>query len=347
MKDKIISKQLFVIGLLFSLTYIATLSSSAVNNNYWDSMISVLIAFIINILLCFPIFVYSKSEVSLQEKISENKFLLVLYLVYFIVADTIALVQLEDLFLNTIFPDVAPVFLGGLIVVVSVYAAYKGIETVARTSYFVVIFAVVSLVVIFLGTINHFDYSNREVFFYTGYSDTIKNSVIFFGRGTFLPHLAVLYFCVKDKIKIKDYIITQICVSFIAVAFFFVVTTTLGRFAQTQVYPMVTLFSVTGIKPLEKLDFMFSVVWLMIYTIRFSVTLLAIKALLLKSGVNKKAKWVVPICGLFILGLCLYLLGLNQKLISEVQFFLFILAIFLGTAVPVYYYAVEKNNNKL
>ncbi|MFI3207381.1 MAG: GerAB/ArcD/ProY family transporter [Clostridia bacterium] len=332
MKEKIISKQLFVLMFLSAFSFVSTLSSDALGDNIWDSILSVFIAFGLNIALSIPIFLLFKKENTVPEKIAESiyfKPLALFYLLFFVLSNSIEITQLENLFINTIFPDAPPIILASLLLLASVYGAIKGVEAVARASYFVFVFALIGLVLIVLGSFYLIDIDKREVFFYNGTDDMLWNTVVIFSRISTLPQLAILIFCVKDKAKITGFFTSQICVATACALIFVILVLCMGRFASTQIYPIYTLFTVAKLKPLERLDSIFSFVWLMIFTLKLSVSFVAIKIFF-----DKKAVYISAVIMLF---LSTSFVGISVLPTSYIQLFLIIPSLILGFFVPLYY----------
>ena len=348
MKSKIISKQLMVLLALSSFSFITSISSAALRFNFWDSMLSVGIAFALNVLLAIPVILLYKRKQNITENIVESKYkklFITLFILYFLVSDVISISQVGTLFLNVEPVDSSPTPLFFLLLITAVYGAIKGIESVARSSYFVMIISAIALLMLIIACVDIVDFEKTQVFFYEGVSDITINTITIFSRCTVLPQLAVLIYTVKDKLEIKQFLISQIVVAVLIIALILLVVLTMGNFAQTQMHPIFTLFSVGKLKIINRLDAFFSVICLLVSCIEFSLTFVSIKVLFTHSNMKKYSNRALILSAFIIIVLSLYLTKFNSNLSAEIQFFLFIPAVVLGTCLPSYYLIKGEDKN--
>lgn len=338
MKEKVSSKQVFTVLFLSSILFIASLSSESLNYNLWDSVCSVLIAFAFNVILSIPIFLLRKNNKNLLSQLKRNKFFAVfalLYIFYFLVSDIVTLSSMQNLFLNTLYPDVSPIILALLILATAFYGAYKGIEAVARSGFIVLLFFVIGIILTLLGLIDIIEFTNREQFFYEGYNDLFSNAAVVFSRCSIIPQLAIFSYCIKGEMKLWKFSLTQLFASLIVVFIIFITVFCLGRFSQTQIYPFYTLFTVSRLAPFERLDAIFSIIWLMVLTFKLSLNILIVKLISSKSNKNNVLVLLVY-CVLVLIG-SVFLVENYILTLSIIQLISIIFSVILGSLLPLFY----------
>ncbi len=332
---------------LSSIFFISVLSMNALSENLWDSIISVFAAFLFNILLSFPIFMLKSKGKNTAAILSESKkfkFILVFYALYFILSDILVLLQIQTMFLNTIYPDNSALILIVLVLSVSFYGAFKGTESVGRSSLVVFITVIICLSLVFLGIVDFFDLSNREQFFYTENNDSVTNFISIFSRASILPQLCILSFSVNGNMNFSSYSLFQLLGGFLCAFSFFMIVLTMGRFAETQLYPLYSLFSFSSIPPFERIDVLFSIIWLMTLCVKISTDLLCIKSLFIRPTMIKHQNKSAFISAIIIGTISIFAINFNLMThFSSIQYFVCVSSLFLGVLIPLILLANKKN----
>lgn len=336
--DKKISKsQLAVTLLLSSIFFVCTISTTALNENLWDSIISVIIAFTVNFLMSLPLLKLAESDKNISELIRENRnirLLLVIYLVYFLINNALVLLQTETLYSNTIHQNDEAILLVALVLLVSIYGCIKGIESVCRAGLIIFVISVLGILLMYLGLVDFFNMNNREVFFYNGFSDTMSNFIVIFTRSSTLPQLAILLAFVKKDTKITaNYAIFNAISTFILASAFFMVVCTMGRFTLVQSYPMYSVFSFAKIEPFEGVDALFSLTWLTILSVKISLDLIAMKNILFCIGIKKHEKTYVIVTAGMIFALFFVFSNITEY-INLIEILVLFLIIITGFIIP-------------
>ncbi len=306
--QKITANQFFVLMYLSSITYVSTLNSSALNNNFTDSLLSAILSAVFSILLSLPIFfLHDKSNEFCAYSIIKKRvkafsyIIFSLYIIYFLICDILMLSLLVDLLVSTIFPSIDPIFIAVMVLVAASYGAYKGIESVARAGLIVLVLAIIGLILVLLGLINLYNEDNRQVFLYNGVSDMLSNTVVIFIRSSFLPQALFLLSYVKGKTVKKSVITNSFTGIFTYIVIFFVIHC-LGLFASIELFPIYTLSSVSKLLPIQRLDILFVMLWFSILVIKISSDFVAISACFKNTFYQKYKKQFFIICGFIVLG---------------------------------------------
>lgn len=349
MTGKITTSQFFILYFLSSTYYLSTISSEALRDNFSDSLISALLSGLLGIVLSLPLLsLHDKNgETSIQYKIRRDfggfaKVLFVFYMVYFIVSDVIILALMQSLLTSTIFSTVPPLLIGFMAMLVAYYGACKGLETVARAGLIAFVIMLLGTILIFLGVLPVFNFNNREIMFYKGFGDVGINTITIFARSTFLPQMVLLLSSVQGKITKASFWWTG-GVAVLSWSVIIFIIHSLGGFAGTQLFPVYTLSAVSQLAPLQRLDIVFTLIWLTTLTIRLSCDLLAIQACLKTSVALKRSRYIIGGVGMLILVLAVCITD-NYFITGMIYsgFFMTIPAVLLGFGIPLYIKIKER-----
>ncbi|MFI3324633.1 MAG: hypothetical protein R3Y35_00490 [Clostridia bacterium] len=338
MKDKISLSQFYILMFISNVLFISYISSDALNNNFADSIISVITAFILGGLLTIPIY-------KIQETNDKKKITNIFYGFYFIMSDIIILTQVISVFSNTIYYNVSPIILLVALLLTSFYGYKKGIEVISRTAFFVFIIYILAMLFVMLGLVNLFKADNSEILFYDNYTDCIKNAWLIFSASSYLPQMVILKRYIGKKFNYKVFI-WQGLACFSIIIIFLAIVFALGRFASTQMYPFYSLFSVAVLEPIQRMDNIFSLITLLFLTIRVSVDLVLIENCFSKF-IKKRFSIIIPITSCVVILLVTFCLSeLNLVyLTSNLSLLKPIPVILLGFVLPVI--EILKSRRKL
>lgn len=341
MKGKITANQFFILLFLSSVYYISTIGSESLKDNFSDSLISVLASGVIGVLLSLPLINLHGKGMDLKSSIRRcfgglSTTVLVLYAAYFLLGDIAILSLMEGVLAGTVFPTIPSTLIGAMAVLVAIYGAMKGVEAVARAGLVIFVITVIGSLAIFIGALPLFRFENREVFMFNGPGDAINNTLVIFARSTFLPQSVMLLSSVQGKLAKKN-IWWNTGVALMGITVFIIIIHCLGSFADTQLFPVYTLSSVSQLMPIQRMDIVFSAVWLMGLSLRLSCDFLAIKNCL-KPMHSKKYGWaVLGTAGLLVLSVSQILKsGDYLGKMSAAYIYLGIPAVILGFGIPLY-----------
>ncbi len=280
MTNKISNAQIFITLMLCSNLFITSLSSNALNDNIWDSMLSIIIVFAINLIISIPIILMYKKGISLQQIFKDNvsyKIFAIIFLAYFIVVDVLSLLRFQTFQINTNNQDSPTIVLVFLVLLTAFYGAYKGIDCIGRSSIIVFLFFIIGIILCVIGLFDNIRLDYSEKFLADGNSELFSNSLLIFSRSNILPQLFILsHFSNK---KIAPFYLFQILSVLILILIFFLTVVCLGRFAGTQNYPIFSLFTVSKLMPLERFDAIYTIISFMLISLKISVDIVAVKSL--------------------------------------------------------------------
>lgn len=272
---KISVSQLSVIAFLSSVSFLSSMSSRIINGNFYDSIISALISCALGLLFSVPILcLHGRKQLTPLESSAASPFLMVLYFIFFIYSMAWNLTSISSMLVNTIFPDVAPWLLIVPMLLVAVYGCVKGAEAIGRSAFIIMVAFLLGIVLIIAGAMQLISPRGQRVFFYEGYTDLVKNTVTIFSRSTFLPQLVILISFASEGSK-GSYVLWSGIAGIFTSGLLLVTQLCLGQYAGVLQYPVYGLAAASELAPLQRLDIIFSVIWLMIMLIRLTATLFA------------------------------------------------------------------------
>lgn len=343
--QKISGTQFSVVVLLSSISFIASMAGSEVNENYTDSIVSILISCALGLVLSIPLLmVHGKAGF---DQAREHFYLPTasvcgLYILYFLYVSVWDITSFISMLANTVFPELAIVTMLIAILVVCAYGAFKGVEAVGRSSLFILVAFLLGILLLIWGCLPLADYHKTRVLFYDGFSDTLKNVIPLFARSTFLPQAVILMSFAEGKVKGK-YIGWSVAAGIFAALVLFMTQLCLGEYADTQEFPVYALSAASILLPLQRLDIIFNVIWFMIMILKVTATLLAASKcadVILKP--KAKPWFLLAFC--LAVGLFSYYLLHNTAVRAVVMssWLAAVLAVILGGVVPLLMLSVYK-----
>ena len=270
---KISGGEFSVIFFVSSISFLGSLSSASLGDNYVDAAIAAALSALVNLLLLIPV-IRAKGEGRL---LSESKFILWAYLLFFIYSAVTDISSLVHMMHNTVFPGLNAYIFALFFAGCAFYCARLGPETASRCSQIAVGVLAVCSGLMLIASVKHIEFGNLRVPFYGGFLDFTDSFWDFFGRMMFLPQ----YVFLLDNMEKDERIGLKISVSVLAAGLFIsaaviITLLCLGCFAGTQEFPVFTLASFLEISPLQRLDIFLGISLLTTSLIKLSVTFIAI-----------------------------------------------------------------------
>ena len=266
--NKISSSQLAVLSFLMFMAPLAFIRSDDLNNNIADSVFSFITVVLITLLLSIPLFM--KNVI-----IVENKFISLLYSLYFVFIIVTDITAVTKMLTNTVIPDGNGIFIALSTLLIAIYGAVKGTEAVGRGADIIFPFFLLGAFFIILSALQIIRPEEYVIPFENGYEDYFDNTVLILSAVSFIPMTIILKENSNGKFTIK-YIIFITAALIIGLIFLLETQFCLGYYALTQQYPIYTLSAVTKAEPLKRLDLIFTVIFLMASVIRMSVSVLCL-----------------------------------------------------------------------
>ena len=269
-KEKISSFQfftmLFISRALTTLTY---LSSYTKDIRLSDMLIQPIPRIIMGLVIMLPVcFLYKKApEKSVFDRLRERsvafaKFCAVIYSVIFFYFTVVTLARL-DLFAGTVvFPETDVNFLIIFAVICCAYGAFLGFEALGRSAVLSAILVIPAIAFIVINLVDKVDFLNLSPVFYNGVTPVLKTAIDSMGQTVEYAIIAVALPTVSGK-KVKGYLIWLFLQTFLMGVLFFFAVTVMGNFASTQLFPFHTLASLAEFSMFDRLDAVFTSVWIL------------------------------------------------------------------------------------
>ena len=269
-------KCLISAGQLFSLLLVSSLIIMVTTNSTWtgggdflDNIISCAIAFAVNFIAVIPLGLLYRRKPTMN--ILDHGYHLtgwfgtviaLFYGLYFLTIDCYYLSVFQVFNANMIEPEMPSWLIVIAVLVVAVYAAWKGVESISRTSVFILVMLLIGFLFILVTSIPQVKSENFKPLLYNGWDQTIQSTMLFLGRSTGIATLAILLPATKGNKTIGFTVwnvVTYLLMSIIMV----IMVGVLGNAIQTQMFPMHTLAAISGIGPFQRMDSIFLGIWLM------------------------------------------------------------------------------------
>lgn len=269
-KEKISSFQfftmLFISRALTTLTY---LSSYTKDIRLSDMLIQPIPRIIMGIFIMLPVyFLYKKTpEKSIFDRIREkssffSKCSAIVFSVIFLYFTITTLARL-DLFAGTVvFPETDVNFLTIFVVICCAYGAFLGWEALGRSAVLSAFLVVPAIAFIVVNLIDKVDLLNLSPVFYNGITPVLKTAVDSMGQTVEYAIIAVALPKVSGK-KVKGYLIWLLSQTALMGVLFFFAGGVMGNFASTQLFPFHTLASLSEFLMFDRLDAIFTSVWIL------------------------------------------------------------------------------------
>ena len=196
------------------------------------------------------------------------------YALYFVLVGGTSLGMFQIFLMDTVNPG----FSAGLVVAalgaVALYGALKGLETVARCATCVFAVLVLGCGLVFAMAAGRFDTENLEPLFYQGLGQTRQGVMLFLARTSVFADMAVLLPQVKGRKKL-GFAGWMAGTTLFVGSVILLIAGCLGRYAYTQNFPVYVLASLSEIRSLQRLDAVFTGIWMMGLIIKLSCDLYA------------------------------------------------------------------------
>jgi Spore germination protein. len=312
---------LLITRLLFSSSYQSVLNAG---NNEQDLLPSIPVVFVVNFIAAIPILVLlgrqpGHDPVECAMKVAGRGVGTVVAFVYFLFFIAIAALTLgnyENYFSTSVIPDVRAYIIGAYMIVVCLYGMLKGIEAIARFGGVVAVVYVVTLIIIFLSLMQFADISLLKPIFYKGTKLFMQSILMNYNLSYQIVLLAFLAPFIRPGASAAK---TYACWNFFAFLVLFMlefaIVTVTGAYGARQLYPLLTLSSLSHIGFLEELDAVDMVSWMLNAVITVSLSGYLAVNCLLKIGLNKHKRLISFLCCAAIL----YLSTLIAENFSSIQ----------------------------
>lgn len=270
-----------------------------------DNTVSCLVAMAAGIVIAIPIWLCERrggvAELAGEALGPAGRIVPAVYWLYFIIAGSSSLALFQIFLMDTVNPGFSAGLVTAAIVGVALYGALRGVETAARCATCVFVVMLLGCGLVFGIVAGRFDTKNLEPLFQYGYSQTAQGAALFLARASVFADMALLLPQVKGH-RVRGFIGWTLGTGAFAALTILLIAGCLGRYAYTQNFPVYVLASLTEVRSLQRLDAVFTGVWMMGLVIKLSMDLYACRVCFFHIGGGRKMKWPVWATALLLLG---------------------------------------------
>ncbi len=277
-KGKISAFQFYVMLFLSrTLTTVTYVSSYTKDVRLSDMLVQPIFRIAIGILIMLPIYLlYKKHEnKNLLDLVRErsaklSKIISIFYVVAFFYFTVVTIARLDVFTGTVVFPETNVNFMLVFVIILCCYGAYLGFEALGRSSILTAILVIPAIIFILCALVEKVDLLNLSPVFYNGVTPVIKTAVDSVGQTIEYAMIAIALPKVTGKAT-KGFFIWIFSQTLLMTVLFFFAGAVMGNFAATQLFPFHTLASLSKFAMFERLDAIFTSVWIMCAFIKASL----------------------------------------------------------------------------
>lgn len=318
-----------------------------------DNIVSYLLAMLVGVLIALPIWLCQRQDPasSVPELAGKalgqaGNFVPVAYWIYFVLAGSSSLALFQIFLMDTVNPGISASLVTAAIIGVALYGALRGIETVARCATCVFVVMLLGCGLVFGIVAMRFDTKNLEPLFDRGFSQTRQGVALFLARTSLFADMAVLLPQMKGRWR-RGFIGWVAGTTLFISLTILLIAGCLGRYAYTQNFPVYVLASLTEVRSLQRLDAVFTGVWMMGLIIKLAIDLYACRVCFFSITGGREKKWPVWVTALLLLVLALFIVEnstLQRWLLDP--WLLFWCTVVSGAALPLLVWAAALLRGK-
>lgn len=294
-RTKISSAQFFLA--MFVSRTVVTIALNAQytgGENLLDSIFSYLLAMALGVVIALPVWLAlgRESSASVPQLAMDSLGRLgavvpLCYGLYFVLVGGASLAMFQIFLMDTVNPGFSAGLVIAALTAVALYGAFKGLETVARCATCVFAVLVLGCGLVFFMAAGRFDPDNLEPLFYHGLGQTRQGVMLFLARTSVFADMAVLLPQVRGRKKLGFAGWMAGTAVFVG-SVILLIAGCLGRYAYTQNFPVYVLASLSEVSSLQRLDAVFTGIWMMGLIIKLSCDLYACRVCFSALGGKKK-----------------------------------------------------------
>lgn len=339
---KISSAQFFVA--MFVSRVVVTIALNAHytgGENLLDNIISNLLAMALSLLIALPIWLAlgrehsaSVPELAMSSLGRAGGLIPLCYGLYFVLAGGTSLALFQIFLMDTVNPGFSAALVVTALLAVALYGAVRGLETVARCAVCVFAALLLGCGLVFAMVSARFQWGNLEPLFYNGFGQTRQGVTLFLARTSLFADMAVLLPQVKGRKKL-GFVGWMLGTALFMGSLIFLLAGCLGRYAYTQNFPVYVLASLSEVRSLQRLDAVFTGIWMMGLITKLAFDLYACRVCFTALTQRKEPKPALWLTALAILLLALFTAQSRamQDFLLDTDF-LFLCTILSGALLP-------------
>lgn len=288
---------LFLSRVFALVTYVVSLRSQLSTT---DKVIMTLFTGLFLLITAIPIAIFIKQDnnssiIMRAEALSPvfGKILCIIYLAEYFYFGTITSVRFGIFTGSVMFPDTNIIFFIFMMLTFSAYIAYKGIEAMGRSAVIILFPVLFTLFFVFATQSEDFDMLNLTPAFTSDTKEIISTAFFSAARTGELAFVTMLTPYVKKQ-KSRHIFIFIIAVTAILFITELVMSAVLGAYGNTQLFSMYSLSVLAQFGFIERLDALFTCVWLLCAGVKISITLFLCSNLFSSLfGKNKRGLYIL------------------------------------------------------
>lgn len=315
-KGKISTFQFYVMLFLSrTLTTVTYISSYTKDVRISDMLVQPIFRIVFGIIIMVPVYLlhkkYSNQNVLdvVRERSSKlSKFLSMFYVIAFFYFTVVTIARLDVFTGTVVFPETNVNFMLIFVIIFCCYGAYLGFEALGRSSVLSAMMVLPAIAFILCALVDKVDLLNLSPVFYNGVTPVIKTAIDSVGQTIEYAMIAIALPKVSGK-KVKGFFVWLFSQTLLMAIMFFFAGAVMGNFASTQLFPFHTLASLAEFTMFDRLDAIFTSVWIMCAFIKASLLIFLVTDILHKEFPRlKKTNYLVAtgvlsvILNLFIAG---------------------------------------------
>lgn len=250
---------LFISRTLTTVTY---LSSYTKDVRLSDMLVQPVFRIAFGTVIMLPLYLIYKKHSNIDLLSLTNSKLISFCYVFVFFYFTVVTIARLDVFAGTVvFPETDVNFLLVFAVLLCSYGAYLGFSALGRSAVLSAMLVTPALVFIVATLVKKVDLLNLTPIFYNGVTPVIKTAVDSVGQTVEYAIIAICLPKVTGNMK-KGFFWWLILQTLLMAILFFFATTVMGNFAGTQLFPFHTLASLAEFAMFDRLDAIFTSVWI-------------------------------------------------------------------------------------
>lgn len=315
-KGKISAFQFYVMLFLSrTLTTVTYISSYTKDVRISDMLVQPIFRIIFGSIIMIPVYLlYKKYEnknlidIANERSPKFAKALSVLYVIAFFYFTVVTIARL-DIFTGTVvFPETNVNFMIIFVIILCCYGAYLGFEALGRSSVLTAILVIPAIIFILCALTDKVDLLNLSPVFYNGVAPVVKTAIDSVAQTIEYAIIAIALPKVSGKVT-KGFFIWLFSQTLLMAVLVFFAGAVMGNFASTQLFPFHTLASLAEFAMFDRLDAIFTSVWIMCAFIKASL-LIFLQTDILGTAFPKVRKHIfLVIIGIFLIVANLFTAG--------------------------------------
>lgn len=263
-KEKISVFQFFTMLFISrTLTTVTYLSSYTKDVRLSDMLVQPVFRIALGIIIMIPLYLICKKYNTTDLlSIANSKLVSFCYVFVFFYFTVVTIARLDVFAGTVVFPETDVNFLLIFAILLCSYGAYLGFEALGRSAVLSAVVVIPALIFIMATLVKKVDLLNLTPVFYNGVTPVIKTAVDSVGQTVEYAIIAVCLPRVTGNVKKGFFWWLSLQTLLMAIMFFFA-TTVMGNFTGTQLFPFHTLASLAEFAMFDRLDAIFTSVWIL------------------------------------------------------------------------------------